>query len=213
MCIRDRCEDVKQELAGSLFYSTVDGLKGFNLLENTNLAAQVLAVLSDLGCLLARVLQLGPCNGPFDFQYVVDDLFSLGPEHPNWFGKAWKNYLDDFAIRSGRNVGGEQLTDAEYEARLRSARPPPSKPTTLGQQLEACGYPSPDGQGINLALRDRQYRRSPRRRPRSAFLPLGSPQMLKFKMLKLEKLQLLRLQQLPRLRSVLVPVAHCGGPG
>ena len=26
-----RCEDVKQELAGSLFYSTVDGLKGFNL--------------------------------------------------------------------------------------------------------------------------------------------------------------------------------------
>ena len=37
--------------------------------------------------------------------------------------------------------------------------------------------------------------------------------MLKFKMLKLKKLQLLRLQRLPRLRSVLVPVAHCGGPG
>ena len=104
MCIRDsrrvnaalqryyirRCEDVKQELAGSLFFSTVDGLKRFNLLENTDLAAQVLAVLSDLGCLLARVLQLGPCNGPFDFQYVVDDLFSLGPEHPNWFGRAWR---------------------------------------------------------------------------------------------------------------------------
>ena len=85
-----RREDVKQELAGLLFYSTVDGLKGFNLLENTDLAAQVLAVLSDLGCLLARVLQLGPCNGPFDFQYVVDDLFSLGPEHPKWFGRAWK---------------------------------------------------------------------------------------------------------------------------
>ena len=85
-CIR-RCEDVKQELAGSFFFSTVDGLKGFNLLENTDLAAPV---LSDLGCLLARVLQLGPCNGPFGFQYVVDDLFSLGPEHPKWFGRAWK---------------------------------------------------------------------------------------------------------------------------
>ena len=63
-----RCEDVKQELAGSLFYTTVDGLKGFNLLENTDYASKVLAVLSDLGCLLAKVLQLGPCNGPFDFQ-------------------------------------------------------------------------------------------------------------------------------------------------
>ena len=77
-----RCEDVKQELAGKLFYTTVDGLKGFNLLENTDYASQVLAVLSDLGCLLAKVLQLGPCNGPFDFQYVVDDLFSLGGGTP-----------------------------------------------------------------------------------------------------------------------------------
>ena len=49
-----RCEDIKQDLAGSLFYTTVDGLKGFNQLENTDLASQVLAVLSDLGCLLAK---------------------------------------------------------------------------------------------------------------------------------------------------------------
>ena len=94
------------------------------------------------------MLQLGPCNGPFDFQYVVDDLFSLGPEHAKWFGRAWKNYLGDFAVRSGRLVGGERLTDAEYEERLRSARPPPSKPSTFGDHLEACGYLSLDRHGL-----------------------------------------------------------------
>ena len=47
-----RCDDIKQELIGSAFLSTFDGLKGFNLLENTPFASEVLAVLAELGCFL-----------------------------------------------------------------------------------------------------------------------------------------------------------------
>ena len=46
--------------------------KGFNLIVNTDFAAQVLAVLSESGCRLSNVLQLGPVNGPFDFSFIMD---------------------------------------------------------------------------------------------------------------------------------------------
>ena len=45
-----RCDDVKSALLGSVYMSGFDGLKGFNLLENTEFSQQVWAVLSD--CLL-----------------------------------------------------------------------------------------------------------------------------------------------------------------
>ena len=67
-----RCSDVKQQLAGSAFISGLDGARGFNLLPNTARAKEVLAVLSDAGCFLPEVLQLGPTSGPYDFQFSVD---------------------------------------------------------------------------------------------------------------------------------------------
>ena len=61
-----------------MWMSTFDGLKGFNLLENTEFSQQVWAVITELGCLLPQALQLGGANGPFDFQYVIDEIFWLG---------------------------------------------------------------------------------------------------------------------------------------
>ena len=37
----------------------------------------VLAVLSESGCRLVNVLQLGPVNGPFDFSFIMDEHFAL----------------------------------------------------------------------------------------------------------------------------------------
>ena len=45
-----RCGDLKTEASGSIFYSALDGQKGYNLLENTPYAKEVLAILSEAGC-------------------------------------------------------------------------------------------------------------------------------------------------------------------
>ena len=74
-----RCEDVNTEAAGSIFYSALDGQQGYNLLGNTPYAKEVLAISAEAGCFTSEVLSLGPTTGPFDFQYVADELFTMGP--------------------------------------------------------------------------------------------------------------------------------------
>ena len=49
------CQAPVLALIGSMFVTLGDGAKGFNLVKNTELAAQVLAVLSQAGCRLANV--------------------------------------------------------------------------------------------------------------------------------------------------------------
>ena len=71
-----RCSDVTGELVGRAFLSGADGARGFNLMLNTQKAKEVLAVLTEAGCFLPSVLQLGPADGPFDFQYATDELFT-----------------------------------------------------------------------------------------------------------------------------------------
>ena len=139
-----RCDDVKSALLGSVYMSGFDGLKGFNLLENTEFSKQVWAVLSEIGCLLPQALQLGGANGPFDFQYVVDETFSLGSRARRRFGQQWLNYLDDFAVRSGRWVRGGPISDAAHQAMLAAARPPEEPARTLGDVYEAAGLQPPD---------------------------------------------------------------------
>ena len=46
-----------------------------------------------------EVLQLGPTDGPFDFQYCTDGLFTSAGH--SRYGRVWKNYIDDFWIRTG----------------------------------------------------------------------------------------------------------------
>ena len=119
-----RGESTKQALTGSMYVTLGDGAKGFNLVQNTEMAASVLAVLSQSGCRLANVLQLGPVNGPFDFSFIMDELFALSPAHRRGLGKTWLNYIDDWALRSGRFLEGRCLTDAQYDEELANAREP-----------------------------------------------------------------------------------------
>ena len=106
VCFIRRGDTTKSALCGSMFVTLGDGAKGFNLAKNTELAASVLAVLSESGCRLANVLQLGPVNGPFDFSFIMDELFALSPEHRRRLGRTWINYIDDWALRSGRFLEG-----------------------------------------------------------------------------------------------------------
>jgi len=135
-----RCDDVKSQLIGSVYLSGFDGLKGFNLMKNTQFSTEVWAVLSEIGCLLPQALQLGGANGPFDFQYVVDVLFQPEGGRRRRFGDLWLNYLDDFCIRSGRWFRNGPFTDEAYKALLAAASPPPTKPRSYGEVLEELGF-------------------------------------------------------------------------
>ncbi|CAK0835569.1 unnamed protein product [Prorocentrum cordatum] len=133
-----RCRDVKGELVGCAFISGMDGARGFNLLVNTEHAKEVLAVLADCGCYLPEVLQLGPATGPFDFQFCTDELFT-GTGRGR-YGSVWKNYIDDFWVRTGQWLNGRAYTDREYEEMLAAASPPPAASRPLGDSLAAAGF-------------------------------------------------------------------------
>ncbi|CAK0832649.1 unnamed protein product, partial [Prorocentrum cordatum] len=133
-----RCRDVKGELVGCAFISGMDGARGFNLLVNTEHAKEVLAVLADCGCYLPEVLQLGPATGPFDFQFCTDELFT-GTGRGR-YGSVWKNYIDDFWVRTGQWLNGRAYTDREHEEMLAAASPPPAASRPLGDSLAAAGF-------------------------------------------------------------------------
>ena len=139
-----RCDDVKAQLTGSVFLSSFDGLKGFNLLQNTEFSKQVWAVLSEIGCLLPQALQLGGANGPFDFQYVVDVIFQPEGDRVKRFGRKWLNYLDDFAIRSGRWFRGGPVTDQVYDRLLAEIAPPEEPARSFKDALSAAGFAESD---------------------------------------------------------------------
>ena len=77
-----RCQDLKQEAAGACFYSGPDGAKRSKLMMNTPDAREVLAVISLTGPRLSTVLQLGPTNGPFDFQFSAGCAYYWNVEPP-----------------------------------------------------------------------------------------------------------------------------------
>jgi len=128
-----RQEDVKSEAAGSAYLSFLDAVTGFNQVVNTQRAREMLAVLARSGCWLPRCLTFGPHNGPEDFSYVVDRLFSGGSEAKRRFCRTWLAYVDDVTVRSGRYVGGKLYTDEEYEDLVRTAA---TQPQNFRQSLE-----------------------------------------------------------------------------
>merc|ERR1712060_42453 len=67
------------------------------------------------------VLQLGPSTGPFDFQFCTDELFT-GTGRGR-YGAVWKNYIDDFWVRTGQWLNGRAYTDQEYQVLLAAASP------------------------------------------------------------------------------------------
>ncbi|CAK0811447.1 unnamed protein product, partial [Prorocentrum cordatum] len=147
-----RCRDVKGELVGCAFISGMDGARGFNLLVNTEHAKEVLAVLADCGCYLPEVLQLGPATGPFDFQFCTDELFT-GTGRGR-YGSVWKNYIDDFWVRTGQWLNGRAYTDREYEEMLAASQSyDHAKGVLVGLCVaqSATGAAALEGGGVALA--------------------------------------------------------------
>ena len=64
----------------------------------------------------------------------MDELFALSPAHHRRLGRSWINYIDDWALRSGRWLDGRCLTDAKYAEERAAAREPPATPYTLGER-------------------------------------------------------------------------------
>ena len=64
---------------------------------------------------------MGGSNGPEDFSFAVDTLFSLGRYHERRLNNNWIIYIDDFAVRSGKWRAGCPMTDRDHAAHLRNA--------------------------------------------------------------------------------------------
>jgi hypothetical protein len=136
-----RQEDVKAEAAGSAFLTFLDAVTGFNQVVNTQRAREMLAVLSRSGCWLPRCLTFGPHNGPEDFSYVVDRLFSGGGKARRRFCSTWLAYVDDITVRSGRYAGGRLYTDEEYAELVRTAViKPQDGRQSLSEVLKEAGF-------------------------------------------------------------------------
>ena len=88
---------------------------------NTRRARQVLAIVSRAGKFLPTCLTFGPVNGPDDFSYTVDRLYSAGSANERQrYGTEWLAYVDDLTVRTGRVLDGRVLTDEEYRKGKRS---------------------------------------------------------------------------------------------
>ena len=60
---------------GSVWYTFVDAVSGFNQIRNTKRAREVLAIVARSGKYLPVGLTFGPVNGPDDFNFVVDRAY------------------------------------------------------------------------------------------------------------------------------------------
>ena len=114
-------DGVVQEVAGSMWMTLVDACKGFNQVANTRRAREVLAILARSGQYLPVCLTFGPTNGPEDFAFATDRVFSPGRGRKMRFCTNWQIYADDITVRSGRWLNGTYYTDSEHTERIRTA--------------------------------------------------------------------------------------------
>ena len=142
-----KASDVLAQAAGSIWFTLVDAVTGFNHILNTPRARQMLAIVARSGQFLPRCLTFGPVNGPEDFCYVVDRVYAPGKYAARRFCKEWLGYVDDLTIRTGRCVDGVLMTDAEYEAKIRTATQARAvEPHSMEEALSALGF-NPKGLG------------------------------------------------------------------
>jgi hypothetical protein len=141
-----KATDVLAQCSGSIFFSFVDAVTGFNQIENTRRAMEVLAIVARSGKFLPVCLTFGPINGPDDFCYVVDRAYEPGRGRKQRFAKEWIAYVDDLTVRTGRVVDGIMMSDEEHDAEIKEAMK--RTPVVVGQPapeaLEALGV-RPDG--------------------------------------------------------------------
>ncbi|CAK9002134.1 Retrovirus-related Pol polyprotein from transposon 412 [Includes: Protease [Durusdinium trenchii] len=116
-----KATDVLASAAGSIWYSFVDAVTGFNQIANTRRAMEILAIVARSGKFLPVCLTFGPVNGPDDFCFVVDRAYGPGRGRKMKYTKEWIAYVDDLTVRTGRVVDGRFLTDEEADAEIKEA--------------------------------------------------------------------------------------------
>ena len=136
-----RSTDVLAAAVGSVWYTFVDAVSGFNQIRNTKRAREVLAIVARSRKYLPVGLTFGPVNGPDDFNFVVDRAFSPDKGRKLRFTKVWVAYVDDLTVRTGRVIDGCFMTDAEAEREIRQAcaKGALAVPQGAGSALEALG--------------------------------------------------------------------------
>ena len=116
-----RLASVLAAAAGSVWYSMVDAVSGFNQIRNSKRAMEILAIVARSGKFLPVCLTFGPVNGPGDFSYVVDRAYAPRLNRKMRFGRQRVAYVDDLTIRTGRVIGNRHLTDEEVEQEIKNA--------------------------------------------------------------------------------------------
>ena len=106
---------------GSIWYTFVDAVSGFNQIRNTKRAREVLAIVARSGKYLPVGLTFGPVNGPDDFNFVVDRAYAPGKGRRLRYTKEWIAYVDDLTVRTGRVVDGKFYTDSAADQAVREA--------------------------------------------------------------------------------------------
>ena len=136
-----RGTDVLAAAVGSVWYTFVDAVSGFNQIRNTKRAREVLAIVARSGKYLPVGLTFGPVNGPDDFNFVVDRAYAPGRGRRLRFTKEWIAYVDDLTVRSGRVIDGRFYTDNEADQAIRDAcsKGSVATPQSAGAALEALG--------------------------------------------------------------------------
>ena len=142
MCYCRRASDVLAAAIGSIWFTFVDAVSGFNQIRNARRAREVLAIVSRSGKFLPMGLTFGPVNGPDDYNYVIDRAYAPEKGRRLRFTREWIAYVDDLTVRAGRVVDGRFLTDAQAEAETRSAckKGALASPQSPGSALKALGF-------------------------------------------------------------------------
>ncbi|NDD62505.1 MAG: hypothetical protein EBZ36_00750, partial [Acidobacteria bacterium] len=109
-------DGVKTRVAGSRWFSTADGVAGFNQIKNTPYASQVLAIVSMSGKHLPTSLVFGPRNGPEDFSKFGYRIFRRK------LFRTWFLFVDDVCVATGKGRNNEAAPGEELE-RLLAALP------------------------------------------------------------------------------------------
>ena len=143
-----KATDVLAQCSGSVWYSFVDAVTGFNQIANTRRAMEILAIVARSGKFLPVCLTFGPVNGPDDFCFVVDRAFGPGRNRKGRYTKEWVAYVDDLTIRTGRSIDGKFLTDAEHDQEIKESmrNAPVEIPQSANDAIEALGI-QPKGVG------------------------------------------------------------------
>jgi hypothetical protein len=138
-------EGVKTRVAGSRWFSTADGVAGFNQIKNTPFASQALAIVSMSGKHLPTSLVFGPRNGPEDFSKFGYRIFRRK------LFRTWFLFVDDVCVATGKGLNNEAAPGTELERLLSALPTAEERKSLLGLGKEFSSDPHPSAHWANTA--------------------------------------------------------------